>query len=116
MRAYEVYAWPELGVTAGRRSIPRVAVRDFPWKITNPEGGVGGSPGELCGPLITWNLNGFNLPPICTSDSDCLPVTGLGSVCINMNPNCDAVENKGCAAPCPGGKVVPGPGMKVVHA
>ena len=70
----------------------------------------------FCGPLITWNLNGFNLPPICTSDSDCLPVTGPGSVCINMNPNCDAVENKGCAAPCPGGKVAPRPGMKVVHA
>src|SRR6266542_972836 len=70
----------------------------------------------FCGPLITWNRNGFNLRPICTSDSDCLPVTGPGSVCINMHPNGDAVENKGCAAPCPGGKVVPGPGMKVVHA
>jgi hypothetical protein len=67
----------------------------------------------FCGPLVAWNTSGS---PICQSDADCPAQTGPGSVCINMNPNCQAVDNKGCAAPCPGGKVLSRPGMRVRQA
>jgi hypothetical protein len=66
-----------------------------------------------CSPLIAWHLNGFNLPPICESDAECDGETGPGSVCINMNANCDAVDNKGCAAPCGGREIRARRGLKV---
>jgi hypothetical protein len=66
----------------------------------------------FCGPLVAWNTSG---PPICQNDADC-QVVAPGSVCINMNPNCQAVDNKGCAAPCGVRGVRSRPGMKVRQA
>jgi hypothetical protein len=57
-----------------------------------------------CANTVAWNLNGFGLPPICASDSDCIPILGSGSVCITMAADCDAVGKVGCAA-CQGGSL-----------
>jgi len=67
----------------------------------------------FCGPAIGWN----NPPgdPICAQDSDCA-FFGQGSVCVMMNPDCNASGNVGCAAPCPGVHVQTRPGMTVRRA
>jgi hypothetical protein len=51
----------------------------------------------LCTPSPAWNTPPD--PPICTTDADCQDFNPR-MVCINMNPNCNASGNKGCAAPC----------------
>ncbi len=66
----------------------------------------------FCSPAIGWNNPPG--PPICASDSDCA-FFAPGSVCVQINPDCGASGNVGCAAPCPGDKVGSRPGMKIVR-
>src|SRR5437762_6066682 len=67
----------------------------------------------FCGPAIEW----FSPPgaPICASDADCQSFAP-GSVCIQMNPDCNASGNVGCCAPCPGDSVRTRPGAKLRRA
>jgi hypothetical protein len=67
----------------------------------------------FCGPAVGWNNPPG--PPICASDAEC-QFFAPGSVCVQMNPNCNASGNVGCAAPCPGSRIRSRPGMSVRRA
>jgi hypothetical protein len=64
----------------------------------------------FCMGAVTFNGAG---PPICANDADCQFIPG--GVCVQMNPDCNAIGNVGCASPCTGTEHTR-PGMKVRRA